>query len=127
MAASEPLTIWYNTLCPVCTAGITWQKRLLVPALKAGHVRFENINDHPDALGRFDAALEDIRKRLHATTGEDALLIGGDVVIAVMRMTPGQRWLAPIIGNPVMRPVTNFVYDRIADLLYAWNRRKGHW
>jgi predicted DCC family thiol-disulfide oxidoreductase YuxK len=26
-----------------------------------------------------------------------------------------------------MRPVTRFAYDRFADLLYAWNRRKGHW
>jgi predicted DCC family thiol-disulfide oxidoreductase YuxK len=27
----------------------------------------------------------------------------------------------------VMRPLARFVYDRFADLLYAWNRRKGHW
>jgi predicted DCC family thiol-disulfide oxidoreductase YuxK len=24
-------------------------------------------------------------------------------------------------------PITRFVYDRFADLLFAWNRRKGHW
>jgi predicted DCC family thiol-disulfide oxidoreductase YuxK len=45
------LTVWYNTKCPVCNAGIDWQRNRLV------HV----------------------------------------------------------------------VYDRFADLLYAWNRRKGHW
>jgi len=26
-----------------------------------------------------------------------------------------------------MLPVTRFAYDRFADLLFAWNRRKGHW
>jgi predicted DCC family thiol-disulfide oxidoreductase YuxK len=26
-----------------------------------------------------------------------------------------------------MLPVTRFVYDRFADLLYAWNRRNGRW
>jgi predicted DCC family thiol-disulfide oxidoreductase YuxK len=28
---------------------------------------------------------------------------------------------------PVIRPIAHVVYDRFADLLYAWNRRKGHW
>jgi predicted DCC family thiol-disulfide oxidoreductase YuxK len=27
----------------------------------------------------------------------------------------------------VMLPVTRFGYDRFADLLFAWNKRKGHW
>ena len=34
---------------------------------------------------------------------------------------------ATLLGNPAVRPVTRLVYDRFADLLYAWNRRKGHW
>ncbi|TIL66677.1 MAG: thiol-disulfide oxidoreductase, partial [Mesorhizobium sp.] len=29
------LTIWYNTRCPVCDAGIVRQKRRLVEAIKA--------------------------------------------------------------------------------------------
>jgi predicted DCC family thiol-disulfide oxidoreductase YuxK len=28
---------------------------------------------------------------------------------------------------PVIRSLARFGYDRFADLLYAWNRRKGHW
>ena len=27
----------------------------------------------------------------------------------------------------IVRPATRFVYDRFADLLYAWNRRCGRW
>jgi predicted DCC family thiol-disulfide oxidoreductase YuxK len=27
----------------------------------------------------------------------------------------------------VMLPVTHFVYDRFADLLFAWNKRHGRW
>jgi len=26
-----------------------------------------------------------------------------------------------------MLSVTRFSYDRFADLLFAWNKRKGHW
>jgi predicted DCC family thiol-disulfide oxidoreductase YuxK len=32
-----------------------------------------------------------------------------------------------MLGLPGIRGATAFVYDRFADLLYAWNRRKGHW
>ena len=53
------------------------------------------------------------------------LLVGADVAIAVWRATPGEGWLASLLGNPVLLPVTRFVYDRFADLLYAWNRRKA--
>jgi predicted DCC family thiol-disulfide oxidoreductase YuxK len=49
------------------------------------------------------------------------------VLLALWRRTAGERWLAVLLGNPIARPVTRFVYDRFADALYAWNRRKHHW
>ncbi|MGX5803175.1 thiol-disulfide oxidoreductase DCC family protein [Bradyrhizobium sp. Arg314] len=121
------LTVWYNTRCPVCDAGISHQKRRLVEAIKAGRVEFRDINFEPQALSVFGASLEDIRRRLHATDGEGRLLVGADVAIAVWRLTPGEEWLATLFGNPVALPLTRFAYDRFADLLYAWNRRKGRW
>lgn len=121
------LTVWYNTRCPVCDAGINRQKRRLVDAVKAGRVEFRDINFEHEALSQFGASLEDIRRRLHATDGEGRLLVGADVAVAVWRLTPGEGWLAILFGNPVALPLTRFAYDRFADLLYAWNRRKGHW
>ncbi|WP_322415623.1 thiol-disulfide oxidoreductase DCC family protein [Mesorhizobium huakuii] len=121
------LTVWYNTRCPVCDAGINWQKRRLVEAVKAGRIEFRDINLEPSALGHFGASLEDIRRRLHATDADGRLLVGADVAIAVWKATPGEGWLATLFGNPVALPLTRFAYDRFADLLYAWNRRKGRW
>jgi predicted DCC family thiol-disulfide oxidoreductase YuxK len=121
------LTVWYNTRCPVCDAGISRQKKWLVEAVKVGRIAFRDINLEPDALARFGASLEDIRRRLHATDAQGRLLVGADVAIAVWRATPGEGWLAALFGNPVALPVTRFVYDRFADLLFAWNRRKGRW
>jgi len=43
------------------------------------------------------------------------------------RVTPGQSWLASLFGNPVMLPVTRFVYARFADILFAWNKWMGRW
>ncbi|MDX8457825.1 thiol-disulfide oxidoreductase DCC family protein [Mesorhizobium humile] len=121
------LTVWYNTRCPVCDAGINHQRRRLVEAVKAGRVEFRDINFEPEALSAFGASLEDIRRRLHATDAGGRLLVGADVAIAVWRITPGEGWLASLFGNPVALPLTRFAYNRFADLLYAWNRRKGLW
>ncbi|WP_176478390.1 MULTISPECIES: DCC1-like thiol-disulfide oxidoreductase family protein [unclassified Mesorhizobium] len=121
------LTVWYNTRCPVCDAGIVRQKRRLIEAVKAGRIEFRDINLEPAALSAFGASLEDIRRRLHATDAEGRLLAGADVAIAVWRLTPVESWLAVLFGNPAVLPLTRFVYDRFADLLYAWNRRKGRW
>ena len=121
------LTVWYNTRCPVCDAGIDRQRNKLLAAVKAGTIAFRDINLEPNALAARGASLEDIRRRLHATDESGRLLVGADVAVAVWRLTPGERWLAALFGNPLMRPLTRFAYDRFADVLYAWNRRKGHW
>jgi len=121
------LVVWYNTRCPVCDAGISRQRNKLLAAVQAGTIAFRDINLEPDVLASHGASLEDVRRRLHATDETGRLLVGADVAIEVWRRTPGEHWLAALAGNPVMRPVTRFVYDRFADLLYAWNRRKGHW
>jgi predicted DCC family thiol-disulfide oxidoreductase YuxK len=121
------LVVWYNTHCPVCSAGIDRQRNKLLAAVAAGTIAFRDINLEPAALAGHGASLEDVRRRLHATDETGGLLVGADVAIAVWRLTPGERWLAALLGNPVVLPLTRFAYDRFADWLYAWNRRKGHW
>jgi len=124
---SAQLTVWYNTKCPVCNGGIDWQRNRLVQAARAGVIEFHDINLEPDALSRFGAGLEDVRRRLHAVDAGGRLHVGADCAIAVWRLTPGDAWLARLVGLPVIRPIARVAYDRFADLLYAWNRRKGHW
>ena len=128
--ASEPLpplTVWYNTRCPVCDAGINWQKNRLVQAARSGAIIFRDINAEPEALARFGASLEDIRRRLHAVDATGHLLVGIDCAIAIWQRTPGMSGLASLLAGPILHPISAFAYDRFADFLYAWNRRKGHW
>jgi predicted DCC family thiol-disulfide oxidoreductase YuxK len=124
---SPLLTVYYNTKCPVCNGGIDWQRSRLVQAARTGLIEFRDINLEPDALSRFGAGLEDVRRRLHAVDAEGRLHVGADCAIAVWRLTPGDAWLARLVGLPAIRPIARVAYDRFADLLYAWNRRKGHW
>ena len=125
--AGQRLVVWYNTRCPVCDAGIDRQRNKLLDAVRAGSISFSDINQQPDALVAYGASLDDVRRRLHATDEDGRLIVGADVAIAVWRVTPGEAWLARLFGNPVALPLTRFVYDRFADMLFAWNKRKGHW
>jgi len=121
------LTIWYNTRCPVCDAGIDWQRNKLLAAVRAGTIAFKDINEQPDALAQYGATLDDIRRRLHATDVTGRLIVGADVAIAIWRLTPGEGWIAAMLGNRLILPLTRFVYDRFADVLFAWNKRNNRW
>jgi predicted DCC family thiol-disulfide oxidoreductase YuxK len=121
------LTIFYNTRCPICDAGISYQRRKLIDLAKQGEVEFRDINLEPEALAFHSVTVENIRRRLHALDENRNLMVGADVAIALWRLTPGQGWLASVFGNPVAVPLTRFCYNRFADLLCAWNRWMGHW
>jgi predicted DCC family thiol-disulfide oxidoreductase YuxK len=121
------LTVWYNTKCPVCSRGIERQNQRLVRAARAGAVEFRDINIEPDALSRFGAGVEDVRRRLHGVDPGGRLYVGADCAIEIWRRTPGDVWIGRVLGLPILRQITRFAYDRFADLLYAWNRRNGHW
>jgi len=124
---SPKLTVWYNTKCPVCNTGIEWQRSRLARTARSGAIEFRDINLEPDALMRFGAGIEDIRRRLHAVDAEGHLYVGADCAIAIWLATPGHAWMGRLLGLPVIHPIARVAYDRFADLLYAWNRRKGRW
>ncbi|WP_342362237.1 thiol-disulfide oxidoreductase DCC family protein [Terrarubrum flagellatum] len=125
--ATNPLTVWYNTKCPVCDAGINRQRNRLIDAVRSGAIAFRDINLEPQALAPFGVDVNDVRRRLHATDETGKLIVGADVAIEVWRRTPGEGWLAAILGAPGVIHLTRFAYDRFADVLYAWNRRNGRW
>jgi len=121
------LIVWYNTKCPICNGGINRQRKRLVQAARAGAIEFRDINLEPDALARFGAEIEDVRRRLYGLDNDGRLHIGADCALEIWRRTPGDAWLGHLLGLPILRQITHFGYDRFADLLYAWNRQKGHW
>jgi predicted DCC family thiol-disulfide oxidoreductase YuxK len=124
---SSTLTVWYNTKCPVCNAGIAWQHHRLVRAARAGVIEFRDINLEPDVLSRFGAGIEDVRRQLHAVDAEGRLHAGADCAIAIWLRTPGDVWLGRALSVPVIHQIARIGYDRFAGLLYTWNRWQGHW
>jgi predicted DCC family thiol-disulfide oxidoreductase YuxK len=127
MTSLPKLTVWYNTKCPVCNAGIDRQKNRLLQAERSGSIGFRDINFEPDALAGFGADVEDVRRRLHAVDTNGMLHVGADCAVAIWRRTPGDAWLGRFFQLPGIIQFARFAYDRFADVLYAWNRRKNHW
>ena len=111
----------------MCEAGVSRQRKRLRAAVAAGEIEFRDINLEPEALKAYGASVDDVRRRLHAVDWTSALLVGADVVVAVWRATPGEAWLATLFGAPGAIWLTRLVYDRFADLLWAWNKRAGRW
>ena len=106
------LTIWYNTKCPVCDAGIARQRNKLVSTVKAATIEFRDINVEPQALAALGADVDDVRRRLHAVDERGRMIVGADVAMAVWRRTPGEGWLAAILGAPGIIHATRFGYVR---------------
>jgi predicted DCC family thiol-disulfide oxidoreductase YuxK len=121
------LTVWYNTRCPVCKAGIDRQRNQLLRATETGEIEFRDINLEPEALGRFGADVEAVRRSLHGLDTTGRLHVGADCAIEIWRRVPGRRWLGRLLGLPGFRQAARLGYEVMADGLYAWNRRKGHW
>ncbi len=119
------LTVWYNTKCPVCDAGINWQRNRLAQAVRAGGIVFLDINLEPDALASFGAGVEEVRRRLHGVDETGVLFVGADCAIEIWRRTPGDGWLAWLAA--LGRPLAQVGYNVFAGWLYQWNRSKGHW
>ena len=126
-ATPDKLTVWYNTKCPVCDAGIDWQRNRLVRAARAGAIEFRDINLEPGALSRFGAGVEDVRRRLHGLDSGGTLQVGAACAAEIWRRTPGDHWLATLATTPGLRWLARHGYDAFARILYVWNRRMRHW
>ena len=119
------VTVYYNSACPVCNAGIKGQRR----RMEACPIQVEWIDIHKDseAVNAIGAQREFVRERLHVVDEKGEVRIGADAFEALWRHTPSQKWFARIVRIPVVSPVARWLYNRFAAGLYAWNRRKGRW
>lgn len=114
-------TLYYNSACPVCNAGVCYQKR----QMQGRTVAFIDVHTRPDIAEELGIDLELLRERLHVKDPSGQMHVGDAAFIALWAENDGQRWLAR-----VARPfswLTGPLYKLVARVLYRWNRRRGHW
>jgi predicted DCC family thiol-disulfide oxidoreductase YuxK len=114
-------TVYYNSACPVCDAGICYQRTKMQEA----EVEFVDVHAHPEVAAELGIDLETLRERLHVRDSAGQLTIGDRAFTSLWARTPGQRWMARL-ARP-FAVLTGPLYNLVARLLYRWNRRRGHW
>lgn len=120
------LIVYYNSACPVCDAGIRSQRTTMAKRDIRGAVEWVDIACNAQVLNPLGLQVDQVRHSLHAVRGGE-ILVGADALIALAALTPHQRWMARLFGKPVLLPITRFAYDRFADILYWWNKKRGRW
>lgn len=109
MTDTAPLRVLYNADCPVCRAEIDHY---------AAHARTRDLPIRFDDLNGTDLALwgispEDAARRLHVLH-EGRVVAGMDAFRLLWQAMPRYRWLARFTGWPIVRPVIDSIYQRIA-------------
>ncbi|MES2320364.1 MAG: DUF393 domain-containing protein [Pseudomonadota bacterium] len=114
-------TVYYNSACPVCDAGICYQRA----RMQDSAVEWVDVHGRPELAAEMGIDLELMRERLHVRDPAGQLHVGAPGFTLLWSQTRGQRWLAWL-----MRPfawLTGLLYNTIARQLYRWNRRRWHW
>ena len=114
-------TVYYNSACPVCEAGICYQRA----QMQGRAVEFVDVHTQPGVAEQLGIDLEFLRERLHVRDAEGHMQTGERAFAALMAQTPSQRWLARLTRP--LRLLTGPLYNVVARLLYRWNRRRGNW
>lgn len=110
--------VLYNQTCPVCRFEIDgYRRRALADGLP---IRFDPL-DHAADWG---LSPDDAARQLHVWQ-DGRLLSGMDAFRALWLALPRWRWLARVSGWPVIRPLADRLYSRIAaPILYRAHLRR---
>lgn len=117
---SDDTRILYNADCPVCSFEINRY---------ANRAKSENLPLKFEDLNTYDAAPYGITndqaaRRMHVLH-QDKVYAGMDGFIVLWQQIPHLRWLARLCARPVIKPITDVIYDRIvAPIIYRWHLRR---
>jgi predicted DCC family thiol-disulfide oxidoreductase YuxK len=110
----------YNGSCPICSREVDMYRRRTEKAGEA--VDYLDLN--VAALQAYGLTEDDAARSFHVVKNGQ-LIEGVDAFRALWKRTPGFRWLAWLVGLPVVRPVARAVYARIlAPALYRMHLRR---
>jgi predicted DCC family thiol-disulfide oxidoreductase YuxK len=99
---TEPVTVWFDSSCPLCRREIALMKRLD----RRGAIR---LIDACDPLSACPVDRREILARFHAQEG-DRLLSGAAAFAAMWRAIPVLRPLGHVAGWPPVTPLFEAAY-----------------
>ena len=117
--------VYYNSACPVCNAGIRYQRRKLENS--ADEVEWIDVHCSNEAATDVASNLEFVRERLHVVDEKGTVHVGSEAFAELWGKTKGQRALSRLVRVRGIRTLSRWLYNGFARLLYWWNRKNQRW
>lgn len=113
-------SVLYNASCPVCNFEIKHYARYARD--NALPIKFDDLNS--DARVQWGLDADTAARRLYVLN-DGVLTSGIPAFLVLWAQMPRYRWLAFVIGLPVIRHIASAAYDYIlAPLIYRWHLRR---
>jgi predicted DCC family thiol-disulfide oxidoreductase YuxK len=113
--------ILYNGACPVCRAEIHHYRKASDKAGAA--MRFEDFNTVD--LETWRMTEDQAARRLHARLPDGRIVSGVAAFALIWERLPRSHWLARLVRLPLINPVAELAYNRIAaPILYRRHKRR---
>ena len=122
----DKITVYYNSACPVCKAGIENQQ-CRMDAQQIDGIAWLDIHFNPGLANELGADLESIREQLHVKHADGSIHVGMDAFAVLFLKTRGQKWMGRLLALPVLRQLGQMAYRIFARGLYTWNRSRRRW
>ena len=90
--------VYYNSACPVCNAGIRYQRRKLENS--AAKVDWIDVHRSNEAATDVASNLEFVRERLHVVDEKGTVHVGSEAFAELWGKTRGQRALSRLVRVP---------------------------
>lgn len=119
----SPLKVYYNSACPVCKAGIEYQKG----KMQGCAIEWKDVHLNNKLVTEIRTEIEYVRERLHAVDEQGQLYVGFDAFLVIWQHSPHENWKAKLMGLPVVKQLGRIAYNLFAAMLYKWNLAKKHW
>ena len=121
MQPNQVTTVYYNSACPVCDAGICKQRARMADS----NVEWVDVHTQPEVPAMLGIELNALRERLHVLDARGVMQVGDLAFAELAAQTRGQHFFAWVVRR--FHFLTGPIYNLFARYLYCWNRRRGHW
>src|SRR3954449_10125399 len=99
MSETSRTTVYYNSACPVCDAGIRSERG----RLQGCDIRWVDVHTREDAVAEIGAELEHVRRKLHVVDAAGRVHVGSEAVAELWSRSARTRWLARVLRWPGVR------------------------
>lgn len=122
-AFGDELEIYYNGACPVCDAEMTHYSR--IARRHELPLRFIDAIVSRNQLASCGLRREHLERRVYIRDERGRIRSGLGAILILWRQLPGYRWLARVVGLPIIRSLGEHAYDHVIAPTLAWwaNRR----